>query len=440
MKSLRLTTLFVLLVASIFLLANHAQSARPTKQFYARKDNNEYNCKGGPNTNPIIDVAPIFIKNTTNGRRYIAGGKGDDHIHLLHVYGAPYDWGKAVGELMKEELNIMIPLYFTYLDNMIAEYLKRIPEYFAKLIAEFGLNAALDLNYYITKKYTPDRYEQELQGLADGSGLDVKLFRRLNLLPELIKAGCSMYGAWNSSTEQGGLMQLRALDWDSHAPIKKWPSMVVYHPNDGTQAFSNIGYPGLIGVITGYSANSIGISEKVWLGHPDTQDSRFGMPWTYVLRDVLQYATDLDAALNILINAKRTCSIHVGVGDSKTGEFRGVEYSHKYLNVYDWMTQPSSDAHPQLRNVVYWDKHVQPSSDPCFGSMLRQYYGKLNVENTRQIVAASKTGDMQVAVFDFKNNFVYVANAKAEGEQGPDNAFDRSYVKFDMNAIFAERL
>jgi len=399
-------------------------------------------CKGTPNENPVLDVAPVLIKTTTNGKRYRAGGDGDDSIHLLHVYGTPYDWGRAVGELMKEELNIMLPNYFKYLDKQIESYLTRVPEYWRKIIAEYGLNIALDLNWEITKKYTPDRFTQELHGLADGSGLDMKLFRRINLLPELIKAGCSMYGAWSNATrsEGGNLFQLRALDWDSNAPIKSWPSMIVYHPNDGSHSFANIGYPGLIGVITGYSSSNIGISEKVWLGHPAGYDSRFGMPWTYVLRDILQYDSDLNSAIHRLTHTNRTCSIHVGVGDSTTGEFRGIEYSYKHVNIYDWNNQPEYDNHPRLPYVVYWDKHVQPTGSNCYSSLLQKYYGSLNVENTRQVCAISQTGDMQIAIYDFAKNQVYVANAKAEGEQGPPLAYDRSYVKFDMNTIFAESL
>jgi hypothetical protein len=307
----------------------------------------EFDCQGQPNNNPIINEEPVLVKTIANGKKYTVG-KGDDSIYLIHVYGTPYEWGKAAGELMREELQDMIPTYYRYLDEMIAHYIKYMPETWAKVVAEIGLDMALDLNYEITKKYTPQRFQDELNGLADGSMLNMKLFRRMNLLPELIKAGCSMYGAWSNSTTNGGLMQLRALDWDDQAPIKKYPTVTVYHPNDGSHVFANIGWPGLIGVITGYSDNNIGISEKVWLGAPSDYSSRFGSPWTYVLRDVLQYTSDLDAALNMLINTNRTCAIHIGVGDSKTGEFRGVEYSYKQLNIYDWMTQPVYDNHPQL--------------------------------------------------------------------------------------------
>lgn len=73
-----------------------------------------------------------------------------------------------------------------------------------------------------------------------------------------------MAGTWGSATASGHLLQLRALDWDRNAPMSKFPTVVVYHPTEeGSSVFANIGYAGLIGVLTGYSTK-IGISEKVW--------------------------------------------------------------------------------------------------------------------------------------------------------------------------------
>ena len=42
---------------------------------------------------------------------------------------------------------------------------------------------------------------------------------------------------------------------------------------------------------------------------------------------------------------------------------------------------------------VYINKHVQPSSDPCVGSLLTEFYGNVSAVNTiRYIAAASQTG------------------------------------------------
>ena len=41
----------------------------------------------------------------------------------------------------------------------------------------------LDVNYLITKKYTPQRWNDEMKGVGKGSGIPAKTWRRINLIP-----------------------------------------------------------------------------------------------------------------------------------------------------------------------------------------------------------------------------------------------------------------
>jgi hypothetical protein len=97
------------------------------------------------------------------------------------------------------------------------------------------VDAALDFTADLTRSNTPESFFQEIQGLADGAGIAYKEMLRLQMFPELIKAQCSLLGAWGPATIQGsaagGLVQLRALDWDTVTPLvragseragKKW--------------------------------------------------------------------------------------------------------------------------------------------------------------------------------------------------------------------------
>lgn len=398
-------------------------------------------CHGQPLYQSLITDEPAFVKSVSNGKRYFVP---KSKIHLIHLYGTPYEMGKAYGELMKDELRDQIYTYFAYLDKFIEKFMPRIPEFFAKMIIEAGLRIALDLNYYITKKYTPERYDQEFAGMEAGSGIPAVEFRRLNLLPELIKGACTIFGGWGDATVNGTLYQLRALDWDKYATITKHPAIIVYHPSEpGSHTFANIGFLGQVGTITGFSDASIGISQKVWLGSPDDITTRFGTPWMYVLRDILQFAGDTDSALTRLINADRTCAIFLGIGDSKTNEMRGIEYSYKELNVYDWSTQPTDKGnHPMLKDMVYWDKTIQPTSWPCTGKLLQQLHGKVDAAAIyQQIGPVSGTGDTQSVVMDYSRKLLYVAYAAFNpGPDEPLEAYKRPYTVFNMTKIFLEKL
>lgn len=116
----------------------------------------------------------------------------------------------------------------------------------------------------------------------------MKAITRLNIFPEFIKAACTVAGIWGSASAFNRTLHMRALDWDAENPINKYPLLAIYHPSEkGTQKHVNIGYVGFVGVLTGMS-EKVTIGEKVWLpAKHSVKMTRFGNPWTYVLRDLL---------------------------------------------------------------------------------------------------------------------------------------------------------
>jgi hypothetical protein len=143
---------------------------------------------------------------------------------------------------------------------------------------------------------------------------------RLNMLPELIRMACTMFGAWGPATPSGKLTQIRALDFGS-GPFSNFTVLGVYRSaEEGSRAFATVMYPGMVGAITGIAQDGIGISEKVWMtydcnpsclqpGHYD------GEPDVFVLRDILQQAKNRQEAEEYMQSAERTFAIFVGVGD-----------------------------------------------------------------------------------------------------------------------------
>jgi hypothetical protein len=83
-------------------------------------------CGGKYNTNPILRDEPTFVSSVPNGKRYVVGS-GYDKINIVHVYGAPYDMGYALGKLMSTELQALLPEYFAYLDKTIEDAIKVVP-------------------------------------------------------------------------------------------------------------------------------------------------------------------------------------------------------------------------------------------------------------------------------------------------------------------------
>ena len=182
-----------------------------------------------------------------------------------------------------------------------------------------------------------------------------------NMIPEYTRSGCSILGSWGKATLNGNLLHLRALDWDINSPAKKYPMITIYESNEpGSNVVANIGYAGLIGILTGMSKNGLTVGEKyLFIKDPSPYDippltTYFGQPWMSVLRDTIQFSKNKDDIYHHLSTAKRTCSIHLGFASVPDRSFRGYDYAANWLYSYDDKNYTFySESHPQLDGVFY---------------------------------------------------------------------------------------
>jgi len=417
-------------------------------------------CRGtanyGPQNNfPVIPGAAQtqVIGTTTNGKAYLvtvpnAGGNTAANFTLLHVYGTPYEMGRAQGELMKEKTQALVTQVWAYMRNQIANALPGyLPTWFSDLIADLGLDAALDFTEAASYAYTPEHFIDELHGLCDGSGADFSTVYKIHMIAGFTQGDCSMFGAWGSAVPvEGSVLQLRALDWNMDGPFRDYSQITVYHPATGFgHAFANVGFTGFIGGLTGVSQTQLGISE-IGASYPDAsfgEESRIGVPFIFLLRDILQYDFTVDDAINRMVNSRRTCNLILGVGDGKLGEFRGFQYSYSVLNVFDDRNlRPNATWHPKIENVVYWGMDwLCPAYDTVLSNLLLKYHGQLTPEIAIQYVSSvEQSGDNHIAFYDLTKMNLYVSFAAPNGVGGPVAAYARQYTKWDLNALFSETL
>merc|ERR1712065_116954 len=86
-----------------------------------------------------VSYGPLYTFKVEND-----GGNTSSTYNLVHVYGTPYEMGYAQGELLKEEASEFISSVWSYLESMVTAYLKDLPKWLADMIADVGLDAALD--------------------------------------------------------------------------------------------------------------------------------------------------------------------------------------------------------------------------------------------------------------------------------------------------------
>ena len=287
----------------------------------------------------------VLINTTTNGKLFMIDGNGviDPPLWIVHLYGESYyDMGVAYGELMREQIENTTNFTLEWIYSNINEYIEFLSPEERDIIDQDSVFAALDYVYDLAIPYISSKYVDMMTGIADGTGIPYVMVARLNMIPELIKAKCSMVGAWGNAiingNANGSLVQMRALDNGEESPLPDYPTLAVYHTSDigngkgknkgkgkgkgkekfikndkndknnkngqsgnGLNDYTVLAYPGFVGAFTGYSNAQLGICEKYW-GDESCQckSSRRGQPWTFVLQDVLEQATTKDEGMCIV--------------------------------------------------------------------------------------------------------------------------------------------
>jgi hypothetical protein len=103
--------------------------------------------------------------------------------------------------------------------------------------------------------------------------------------------------------------------------------VVHYQPHNGN-SFATVRRAGVIGLSLGLNEERVAVTA---LPSPSQDASLHGMPLPFLLREVLQYAGDIPAALRILASVERDTGHNVLVSDGKRPDARVVECSaHQY--------------------------------------------------------------------------------------------------------------
>jgi len=235
------------------------------------------------------------------------------------------------------------------------------------------------------------------------------------------------------------------LDWNMDGPFKNYPQLTVYHaaPNSNeTEAFVNVGWTGWVGSITGVNSEQMSIHE-IGVAMPDNtfgDESSSGVPFTHVLRDILQFdQTQLDG-VSRLASAHRTCDLILGVGGGKERVFNSIQYSYSVCNIMnDENLKPVASWHAPIENVVYHGMDwICPGYNSVLHDQLQSFHGNLTVDNAiRQVMSIVQTGDLHVHITDLVNMLMYVAHAASDSVSGPKSAYDRSFLEVDLKGLFA---
>ena len=120
-------------------------------------------------------------------------------VKILHISGSYYDMGYQHGYLLKDLIPINLRAQLSYFEEN-----------------DYPYSQILE-TYYLIKDNLPAKYKQEMQGMADGSGLPFEDIAVLNTIPTIFnlagKGSCCEVSLWGPITIDGKMYHIRGWDW-----------------------------------------------------------------------------------------------------------------------------------------------------------------------------------------------------------------------------------
>ncbi|MBI3866278.1 MAG: peptidase C45 [Planctomycetia bacterium] len=337
-----------------------------------------------------------------------------DGYPVLHLKGTPYEMGFQHGALFKDRIQ-------QNMDNILV---KRGEQTVQVGVLKIKPRSVIDSITAIQQKFVPQKYYDELRGLAAGSELKYTDAVAGNFLPELFH--CSGFAIMNSATKDGTLYHGRVLDYAIDWGLQDHAVVIVAEPEGGIP-FVNVTYAGFIGSVTGMNAKSVSVGEMGGrgLGH------WAGVPMALLVREVLERGNDLDEAISIFRDSPRTCQYFYVVADGKTNRAVGMEASWDKFQ----LVQPG-EANPLLPTPVA--DTVLLSAGDRYKELVRRAqdgHGQFDADSARRLMdcPVAMKSNLHDVLFAPKSTKFWIANASHDKKP----AADQKYYAFQLTDLLA---
>jgi isopenicillin-N N-acyltransferase like protein len=169
-------------------------------------------------------------------------------------------------------------------------------------------------------QFPPDHLK-ELDALVKEAKVDRDLLIFGNTFPDISKAaGCASLIVGKERSAIGKPLFGRNLDYPTMGYLDQYSLVTVYRPK-GKHAFVSIGFPGMIGCLSGM--NDAGLALAVHEVHKTKDHSVSldpkGIPYTLAFRRLLEECTTVEEAEKLLRGMKRTTMLNLAVCDKSGG-------------------------------------------------------------------------------------------------------------------------
>jgi predicted choloylglycine hydrolase len=222
-------------------------------------------------------------------------------LPVLVVEGSPEEMGTAVGTLaMKPAARVL---------DYPRDLLKKFKAGFT-----WGLFVKMGNGMF---RQFPADYQKELEAMARAANVERDRVVVGNTLFDLKKVvACSALLVEKDRSGTGGPLLGRNLDYPSLGYVNEYTLVTVYRPA-GKHAFAAVGFPGLVGCLSGMNDAGLSLAVlevfAVQAGQPAFDDQ--GIPYALCYRKILEECTTIAEAKKLLEGLRRTTTTNLVLAD-----------------------------------------------------------------------------------------------------------------------------
>ena len=260
--------------------------------------------------------------------------KSKSGLYELYIEGQPFERGVIEGKLTKE-------LVVTQEDYFTEQIAKLIPsKFYRSFLKYFVAWFNRDLSKNVTEEYKEEIYGISLSASDKYQYIGSNYQRILNYhaahdighaLQGMALVGCTSFGTWGSRSQDSTMIIGRNFDFYVNDDFAVNKIVAFCNPAQGYK-FMTVTWGGFIGAVSGM--NERGLSITINAAKSDLPTGA-ATPVSLVAREILQYAKNIDEALQIAKKRKMFVSESLLIGSANDKKAVIIEKTPVTYDVYD---------------------------------------------------------------------------------------------------------
>lgn len=334
------------------------------------------------------------------------------NTHVFSLSGDEYAMGRAYGEAARGlGIGSFYEEVFANAARMLAE---EVPaEFRGRLTIPLAKRLLRDA-WDRMEPHVPPYALRLLAGFADGSGLDIADVHAMHAIPDFSESSCSALWATGSATADGSTLQVRVLDYIMGLGIQREPA-VVFLRFAGGHTVANIGWLGLLGVISGMNDAGLAVSE-MGTGNP-AGETFHGIPMPFLLLDILRWCDDPAEAAGIIRSHPRTASYAYLIGSARKG---ALAFATDPSGVSVFRPGQRDAPVPQFPDSLHAGHYAERMT-----ALLGDSLGRVSLEwlVKEYLPSIAMPSNLQCVIYELEKGRFLVANAPDASRRAADQAY-----------------